>query len=161
MGQSRDEPVYAGQNGWWFCGHAARLEAGSKSWEGGCDLSARGEPTRHTISSRSHRLLATVLQTELRQKRDAHGYYWHASTITKGHRVAQEMRCDRYAECSAVTGELMNEVCEDIAHLAVKNEKNIGDSGPFAGSCILMWELERRPKKRLNMGKPSETTAYS
>ncbi len=32
----------------------------------------------------------------------------------------------------------MNEVCEDIAHLAVKNEKNIGDSGPFAGSCILM-----------------------
>lgn len=33
----------------------------------------------------------------------------------------------------------MNEVCEDIAHLAVKNEKNnSGDSGPFAGSCILM-----------------------
>lgn len=32
----------------------------------------------------------------------------------------------------------MNEVCEDIAHLAVKNEKNSGDSGPLAGSCILM-----------------------
>lgn len=57
----------------------------------------------------------------------------------KGHRVAQEMRCDRYAECSAVTGELMNEVCEDIAHLAVKNENNNnGDSGPFAASCVLM-----------------------
>lgn len=39
-----------------------------------------------------------------------------------------------------MTGELMNEVCEDIAHLAVKNETNSGgeDSGPFAGSCILM-----------------------
>lgn len=56
----------------------------------------------------------------------------------KGHRVAQEMRCDRYAECSAATGELIDRVCEDIAHMAVKNEKESGDSGPFAGACILM-----------------------
>lgn len=56
----------------------------------------------------------------------------------KGHRVAQEMRFDRYAECSAATGELIDRVCEDIAHMAVKNEKESGDSGPFAGACILM-----------------------
>lgn len=56
----------------------------------------------------------------------------------KGHRFAQEMRCDRYAECSAATGELMDEVCEDIAHMAVKNEKNSEESGPFASACILM-----------------------
>lgn len=56
----------------------------------------------------------------------------------KGHRVAQEMRCDRYAECSAATGELIDRVCEDIAHMAVKTEKESGDSGPFAGACILM-----------------------
>lgn len=32
----------------------------------------------------------------------------------------------------------MNKVCEDIVHMAVKNEKDSGDSGPFAGSCVLM-----------------------
>lgn len=32
----------------------------------------------------------------------------------------------------------MNEVCEDIALMAVKNEKDSGQSGPFAGACILM-----------------------
>jgi len=33
--------------------------------------------------------------------------------------VAQEMRCDRYAECSAVTGELCALVMEDIVTMAV------------------------------------------
>jgi len=33
-------------------------------------------------------------------------------------RVAQEMRCDRYCECSALTGELCREVFEDIARTA-------------------------------------------
>ncbi|WPG99982.1 putative transforming protein rho [Acrodontium crateriforme] len=33
-------------------------------------------------------------------------------------RVAQEMRCDRYCECSALTGELCHEVFEDIAKTA-------------------------------------------
>lgn len=33
-------------------------------------------------------------------------------------KVAQEMRCDRYCECSALTGELCAEVFEDIARVA-------------------------------------------
>ncbi|KAL1582469.1 hypothetical protein WHR41_08850 [Cladosporium halotolerans] len=33
-------------------------------------------------------------------------------------RIAQEMRCDRYCECSAETGELCREVFEDIAKTA-------------------------------------------
>lgn len=33
-------------------------------------------------------------------------------------RMAQEMRCDRYCECSALTGELCREVFEDIAKTA-------------------------------------------
>ncbi|KAF2773215.1 putative transforming protein rho [Teratosphaeria nubilosa] len=33
-------------------------------------------------------------------------------------RIAQEMRCDRYCECSALTGELCHEVFEDIARTA-------------------------------------------
>jgi Ras homolog gene family, member A len=36
----------------------------------------------------------------------------------QAYRVAQEMRCDRYAECSALTGELMHEAFEDIARVA-------------------------------------------
>ncbi|MCJ1391288.1 hypothetical protein MMC18_004151 [Xylographa bjoerkii] len=54
----------------------------------------------------------------------------------EGYRVAQEMRCDRYAECSAVTGELMNEVFEDIARLAAKTTTEKGAlSEP---SCSMM-----------------------
>ena len=30
------------------------------------------------------------------------------------------MRCDCYAECSAVTGELLSEVFEDMARIAAK-----------------------------------------
>jgi Ras homolog gene family, member A len=36
----------------------------------------------------------------------------------EGVRVASEMRCDRYAECSALTGELCREVFEDVARTA-------------------------------------------
>ena len=36
----------------------------------------------------------------------------------EGHRTATELRCDMYAECSAVTGELMGAVFEDIARRA-------------------------------------------
>lgn len=37
----------------------------------------------------------------------------------EGVRVAAEMRCDRYCECSAVTGELVAQVWEDIVKTAV------------------------------------------
>lgn len=33
-------------------------------------------------------------------------------------RIAQEMRCDKYCECSALTGELCKEVFEDVAKTA-------------------------------------------
>lgn len=32
--------------------------------------------------------------------------------------MAREMRCDRYAECSALTGELLWEVVEDVTRMA-------------------------------------------
>ncbi|MCJ1244841.1 hypothetical protein MMC30_002042 [Trapelia coarctata] len=44
----------------------------------------------------------------------------------EAYRIAQEMRCDRYAECSAHTGELMNEVFEDIARMAAKTTTKNG-----------------------------------
>ncbi len=38
----------------------------------------------------------------------------------EGHRVSAELRCDQYAECSTLTGELMGEVIEDMARKAAK-----------------------------------------
>ena len=51
--------------------------------------------------------------------------------------IAQEMRCDRYAECSAITAELMQEVFEDIARVAGKTTTTAGGQshGP---SCTTM-----------------------
>ena len=57
-------------------------------------------------------------------------------TLDQGYRVAQEMRCDRYCECSAVTGELVHEVFEDIARMAAKTTTEAGGLSP--GGCIMM-----------------------
>lgn len=46
------------------------------------------------------------------------------------------MRCDRYAECSAVTGELVSEVFEDIARTAAKTKTDAG--GLTQGGCMVM-----------------------
>ena len=54
----------------------------------------------------------------------------------QGLRVAQEFRCDRYAECSAVTGELMDEVMEDVARTAAKTTTQAG--GLSDGGCGVM-----------------------
>lgn len=44
----------------------------------------------------------------------------------EGLRVAQEMRCDRYAECSALTGELCKQVLEDVARTAARTTTEKG-----------------------------------
>jgi len=46
------------------------------------------------------------------------------------------MLCERYAECSAVTGELLKEVMEDIAKAAAKTTTDAG--GLSQGACCLM-----------------------
>ncbi|EME82805.1 uncharacterized protein MYCFIDRAFT_203405 [Pseudocercospora fijiensis CIRAD86] len=38
----------------------------------------------------------------------------------EGLRIAQEMRCDQYCECAALTGELCREVIEDLSRRAAK-----------------------------------------
>ena len=50
--------------------------------------------------------------------------------------MAQDLRCDRYAECSATTGELMNEVIEDIARMAAKTTTEAGALSN--GGCTVM-----------------------
>lgn len=55
----------------------------------------------------------------------------------EGLRIAQEMRCDRYAECSAVTGELCREVFEDLAKTAAKTTTAKGGKSEPT-SCSVM-----------------------
>jgi len=55
----------------------------------------------------------------------------------EAYRVAQEMRCDRYAECSAVTGELMWEVLEDITRTAAKTTTEEGGLSQFNSCCMM------------------------
>lgn len=51
--------------------------------------------------------------------------------------VASQMRCDRYCECSAVTGELCKEVFEDVAKTAAMTTTASG--GKSEGTaCIVM-----------------------
>ncbi|KAL3453293.1 P-loop containing nucleoside triphosphate hydrolase protein [Aspergillus insuetus] len=52
------------------------------------------------------------------------------------YRIAQELRCDRYAECSAVTGELMAQTFEDLARLAYMTTTS--DGGQSKGGCVIM-----------------------
>jgi len=47
--------------------------------------------------------------------------------------VAQELRCDRYLECSALTGELVREVFEDISRTAARTTTEKG--GQTEGGC--------------------------
>ena len=54
----------------------------------------------------------------------------------EGYRISAELRCDQYAECSAVTGELMAEVFEDVARRAAKTTTSKGGMGEM--SCGIM-----------------------
>ncbi|RAH72876.1 putative Rho-like small GTPase [Aspergillus aculeatinus CBS 121060] len=53
----------------------------------------------------------------------------------ESYRIAQELRCDRYAECSAATGELMAETFEDIARMAGMTLTAAG--GQSKGGCVV------------------------
>lgn len=55
----------------------------------------------------------------------------------EGLNTAQEMRCDRYAECSAITGELCIEVFTDIVQSAVGTLKGAG-LGRTQQNCTVM-----------------------
>jgi len=55
----------------------------------------------------------------------------------EGLRAAQEMRCDRYAECSALTGELMWEVLEDITRTAARTTTENGGLSQNDPCCLM------------------------
>ena len=73
---------------------------------------------------------------EVSDRRFVSGGHSKLTSQLQGLKVAQDLRCDRYAECSATTGELMNEVIEDIARTAAKTTTIAG--GLSNGGCAVM-----------------------
>lgn len=55
----------------------------------------------------------------------------------EGFKAAVEMRCDKYAECSAVTGELLWEAVEDITRVAAKTTTEGGGLSQENSCCIM------------------------
>jgi hypothetical protein len=51
--------------------------------------------------------------------------------------IATEMLCDRYAECSAITGDLCKEVLEDVARTCARTTTENGAKSQGA-SCAVM-----------------------
>lgn len=78
-------------------------------------------------------MLLLGLKRDLRSETDPNGIIYPQ----EGYCIAQEMRCDRYLECSAVTGELVKEVFEDICRTAAKGANKEG-GGLSEGGCAIM-----------------------
>lgn len=77
-------------------------------------------------------MLVLGLKRDLRSEDDPNGIIYPQ----EAHRVAEEMRADRYMECSAVTGELLAEVFDDICATALKTTTPEG--GQSDGGCAVM-----------------------
>jgi len=77
-------------------------------------------------------VLLLGLKRDLRSENDPNGIIY----AQEGYRIAQEMRCDKYMECSAVTGELLQEVFEDICGTAMMTTTPSG--GLSDGGCEVM-----------------------
>lgn len=77
-------------------------------------------------------VLVLGLKRDLRSESDPNGIIYPQ----EGHQAAQEMRADMYMECSALTGELLPQVFEDICRRAMKTASSEG--GQSDGGCTLM-----------------------
>ncbi|KAH8819993.1 P-loop containing nucleoside triphosphate hydrolase protein [Xylogone sp. PMI_703] len=89
--------------------------------------------TRLVFSSKADLpILLLGLKRDLRSETDPNGVIYPQ----EGHRIAQEIRCDKYMECSATTGELLPEVFEDICRTAVMTTTSNG--GLSEGACEIM-----------------------
>lgn len=72
------------------------------------------------------------LKRDLRSEDDPNGLiYPH-----EGLRVAQEIRADKYMECSAVTGELLPLTVEELCAMAVQTQTQ--DGAQSSGGCCVM-----------------------
>jgi len=77
-------------------------------------------------------ILILGLKRDLRSEADPNGIIYPQ----EAYRIAQEMRVDKYMECSAVTGELVHEVFEDVCKTAAMT--TTGQGGLSEGGCGIM-----------------------
>ncbi|KAG9245781.1 P-loop containing nucleoside triphosphate hydrolase protein [Calycina marina] len=77
-------------------------------------------------------ILLLGLKRDLRSETDLNGIIYPQ----EAYRIAQELRCDKYMECSAVTGELVREVFEDMCKSAAMSTTEKG--GLSEGGCVVM-----------------------
>ncbi|KAK6226004.1 Rho-like small GTPase [Colletotrichum tabaci] len=77
-------------------------------------------------------ILLLGLKRDLRSEDDPNGIIYPQ----EAYQQAQEMRIDRYMECSAVTGELIKLAFEDICKTAVMTRK--AEGGQTEGGCVAM-----------------------
>ncbi|POS74206.1 hypothetical protein DHEL01_v207397 [Diaporthe helianthi] len=91
------------------------------------------QQVRSTFQSESTLPLAVLgLKRDLRSEDDPNGIIYPQ----EAYRVAAEIRADKYMECSAVTGELLQLAFEEICQMAVKTTS--AEGGQSAGGCCLM-----------------------
>lgn len=92
-------------------------------------------PSLTNFSSHRGDVLPTLmlgLKRDLRSEKDPNGVIYPQ----EAYRIAQELRCDRYMECSAVTGELVAEAWEDICRTAAGT--TVVGGGLSEGGCGIM-----------------------
>ncbi|KAK0740955.1 P-loop containing nucleoside triphosphate hydrolase protein [Schizothecium vesticola] len=77
-------------------------------------------------------MLVLGLKRDLRSETDPNGIIYPQEAYA----VAQQMRADKYMECSAVTGELLPEAFDDICRTAVESVSEHG--GQSEGGCQVM-----------------------
>ncbi|OQE19975.1 hypothetical protein PENSTE_c014G09972 [Penicillium steckii] len=97
---------------------------GLKAW--------RNDITRYFQHGHGERIPVMLLGLKRDLRTEGDGIIYPQET----YRIAQELRCDRYAECSAVTGELLAETFEDLARMAGMTTTTKG--GQTAGGCQIL-----------------------
>ena len=115
-----------GGEGWRLGGSAPRGEA-----------QAKGAYIENTKLGMGARETANAQKSALGPFGDAEWEY-ECVMPEEGLQVAREMRADRYAECSALTGELMWQVVEDITRTAAKTTVEESRENSGNGSCTIM-----------------------
>ncbi|KAI0479172.1 hypothetical protein GGR56DRAFT_673111 [Xylariaceae sp. FL0804] len=76
-------------------------------------------------------LIVVGLKRDLRSESDPNGVIFPQ----EGYRASQEMRADKYVECSAVTGELLKLAFEEICATAARTTTMAG--GQSEGGCVV------------------------
>ncbi|KAI0181538.1 P-loop containing nucleoside triphosphate hydrolase protein [Hypoxylon sp. FL1284] len=77
-------------------------------------------------------IIVVGLKRDLRSEADPNGVIY----AQEGYKVSQEMRVDKYVECSAVTGELLKLAFEEICATAAKTAT--ADGGLSEGGCVVL-----------------------